>query len=170
MSNKKKNNKKIETKEIKQKLISLFNKIKEFVIKFFKKHWDILSMNLIIFILTVFIESLFYDDLNIFVRIDISNILKFINTIVFIAIPTCFFTWKRNLKTKDILISVPTLYLLFLIFINYCTLREIYGINSLGVSDIPNYIDAIMVTLIFLLFEYPCNKITLKIASKKKKK
>lgn len=140
------------------KIKTFFNKLKNIVIKFLKKHWDILLINLIVFILTVFIESQY-----------IYN-LKFLgwvfNALVFIVVPTLIISLKRNIKTKDILIGIPFLYLLFLIFLDYCTIRELYGINKVYHDTFPNYIDALMVVFIFIFIEY----ITVILINKLKKK
>ena len=70
----------------------------------------------------------------------------------------------RPMKTKEILISIPILYLLFLIFLDYCTIRELYGISSLGLDKTPNYIDALLVVFVFTMIEYVSAFITLKIS------
>ena len=127
------------------RLIDLSNVIKKVVKSFFKKNWNILVMNIIIFILTVFIESLYFSRFNFF---------ELLNAIVFIAVITTIFVLKYSVNRKQILISIPMLYLLFLIFLNYCTLRELYGISSLGLDKIPNFIDALFVVFAFTFFEY----------------
>ena len=127
------------------RLIDLSNAIKKVVKSFFKKNWNILVMNIIIFILTVFIESLYFSRFNFF---------ELLNAIVFIAVITTIFVLKYSVNRKQILISIPMLYLLFLIFLNYCTLRELYGISSLGLDKIPNFIDALFVVFAFTFFEY----------------
>ena len=145
---------------LKKKLVDLINKLKSIVIAFFKKHGDIVVMNIIIFILTVFIESLYIYNLKL--------LMWFFNTIIFIAGPTILFTLKRSLKTKDVLISIPTLYILFLIFLDFCTIRELYGISSLGLDKTPNWVDAIMVVLAFTCIEYITIYLVNKFKNKKK--
>ena len=143
--------------EFLDKLKEIFNKVKNIVVKFFKLHWDILLINVIAFILTVFVESQY---------IDFYNIVALVNAIIFVAIPTAIISYKRNIKTKDLLISIPFLYILFLIFLDYCTIRELYGINTINQDSFPNYIDALMTVFMFTFFEY----ITLFIVNKIKKK
>lgn len=155
------------------KLRIILNKIKKIVFNFFKSHWDLILLDIIIFILTVFIESQYLYNLKLLVW--------FFNTILFIVLPTILFTIIRPLKSKDIFISLPIFYILFLIFLDYCTIRELYGISSLGLDKTPNYIDALLVVFIFTSFEYltayivnrikdkKINKQTEKVISKKKK-
>ncbi len=50
-------NKKINSNSSKDKIISILNKIKVIILKFFRQHWDLILMNIIIFILTIIIES-----------------------------------------------------------------------------------------------------------------
>ena len=145
------NNKKVETNkktsnEGSNKSKEIINKVKDVVVCFLKKHWDILLINIVVFILAVFIESQY-----------IYN-LKFLawafNLILFIVVPTALVCIKRDLKSKDVLISIPFLYILFLICLDYCTIRELYGISTLYNDTFPNYIDALMVVFIFSFFEY----------------
>ena len=143
------------------RLIELGNKLKKILTLFIKKHGNLILMNIIIFILTVFIESLYIHKLKLLVW--------FLNTIVFIAVPTVFFTLKSSIKSKNIWMSIPMLYILFLIFLDFCTLRELYGISSLGIDKIPNYIDSLMVVFAFTCFEYLTVVIVNKIKSSKKK-
>lgn len=132
--------------DILENIKKFFIKVKDIVLKFLKNHWDIIVMNIIIFIFTIFIESQYIYNLKLLVW--------FSNTILFIVIPTLLFSLKRNLKTKDVLFSIPILYILFLIFLDYCTIRELYGISTLRIDTFPNYIDALMVVFVFTFFEY----------------
>lgn len=159
-NNRKKSNKKINSNSSKDKIISILNKIKVIIIDFLKQHWDLILMNIIIFILTVFIESQYLYNLKLLVW--------FLNTILFIVIPTVAFTIIRSIKSKDIFISIPILYILFLVFLDYCTIRELYGISSLGLDKTPNYIDALLVVFIFTSFEYITAFIVNKLKLKKK--
>lgn len=138
------------------RLIELGIKLKKVISIFFYKYKYLMLMNVVIFILTVFIESLYFSRFNFF---------EFLNAIIFIVITTIIFTKKYKIKSKDIVLSIPMLYILFLIFLNYCTIRELYGISKLGLDKIPNYIDALMVVFVFTCFEY----ITAVIINKKKK-
>lgn len=128
------------------KIKMILNKIKNVVLKFLKKHWDLILMNIIIFILTVFVESQYIYNLKL--------LAWFFNAVLFIVVPTLLFSLKRNIRGKDIIISIPILYILFLIFLDYCTIRELYGISTLGIDTFPNYIDALMVVFVFTFFEY----------------
>ena len=141
------------------KLRIILNKIKKIVFNFFKSRWDLILLDIIIFILTVFIESQYLYKLKLLVW--------FFNTILFIVLPTILFTIIRPLKSKDIFISLPIFYILFLIFLDYCTIRELYGISSLGLDKTPNYIDALLVVFIFTSFEYITAFIVNKIKDKK---
>ncbi len=158
-----KNVNKTETKPIGiilDKIKTFLKKLLIIILKFLKKYWQLIVMNIVIFILTVFIESQYIYNLKLLVW--------FFNTILFIVIPTIIFTIKFNIKSKDIVLSIPMLYILFLIFLNYCTIRELYGISSLGLDKTPNYVDAIMVVFVFTLFEYIPAFIINKIMNKNK--
>lgn len=150
---KKKDNKLLDTIKI------ILKRIKKASIIFLKKYWDIIVMNIIIFILTVFIESIYIHKLKLLVW--------FLNTILFVSIPTIIMYLKRNMKTKTILMSIPILYILFLIFLDYCTIRELYGISSLGIDKTPNYVDAILVVFAFTMIEYVSALITCKFKKSK---
>lgn len=150
---KKKDNKLLDTIKI------ILKRIKKASIIFLKKYWDIIVMNIIIFILTVFIESIYIHKLKLLVW--------FLNTILFVSIPTIIMYLKRNMKTKTILMSIPILYILFLIFLDYCTIRELYGISSLGIDKTPNYVDAILVVFVFTMIEYVSALITCKFKKSK---
>lgn len=150
---KKKDNKLLDTMKI------ILKRIKKASIIFLKKYWDIIVMNIIIFILTVFIESIYIHKLKLLVW--------FLNTILFVSIPTIIMYLKRNMKTKTILMSIPILYILFLIFLDYCTIRELYGISSLGIDKTPNYVDAILVVFVFTMIEYVSALITCKFKKSK---
>ena len=146
------------SKKEKTKVEKVLNKIINRIRKFFINYWDLILMNIIIFILTVFIESQYIYHLPL--------LGWFFNTILFVSIPTVIMYIIRPMKTKEILISIPILYLLFLIFLDYCTIRELYGISSLGLDKTPNYIDALLVVFVFTMIEYVSAFITLKIRKK----
>ena len=160
MSNKKTVTTKKASNEGMEKVKKFFIKLKDIVLNFLKKHWDILLINLIVFILTVFVEPLFFDYTLRFFGI--------LTAFAFILIPTALISLKRNIKTKNVLISLPVLYILFLIFLDYCTTRELYGINNLGIDTFPNYIDALMVVFIFTFAEYLVIYIINKLKNNKK--
>ena len=161
MANKKSNKSKKQNNGIKldfSKLKPIINKIINNIKTFFINYWDLIVMNIVIFILTVFVESQYIYNLKLLVW--------FFNTIIFVALPTVLMYIFRPMKTKEILISIPILYLLFLIFLDYCTIRELYGISSLGLDKIPNYIDAVFVVFAFTMVEYISAFITRKIKKK----
>lgn len=145
-------------KQDKTKIEKVLNKIINSIRRFFINYWDLIVMNIIIFILTVFIESQYIYKLPL--------LGWFFNTILFVAVPTVIMYIVRPMKTKSILLSIPILYLLFLIFLDYCTIRELYGISSLGLDKTPNYIDAILVVFVFTMIEYLSAFITLKVRKK----
>lgn len=146
-------------KSICNKIKPLLNKIKKILVIFLKKYWDLILMNIIIFSLTVFIESIYMYNLKM--------IVWMINTLLFIVIPTIVFTIVRPIKSKSIVISIPILYILFLIFLNFCTIRELYGISSLGLDKTPNYIDALLVVFIFTFIEYIVTFVVTRLKDKK---
>ncbi len=124
----------------------LVKKLFYVICKFLKRYWQLILMNIIIFILTVFIESIYIYNLKFLMWVA--------NTFLFVIIPTVFFTLKFNIKSKDIVLSIPMLYILFLIFLDFCTLRDLYGITSGRLDKVPNFIDALMVVFIFTFLEY----------------
>ncbi len=146
-------------KSICNKIKPLLNKIKKILVIFLKKYWDLILMNIIIFSLTVFIESIYMYNLKM--------IIWMVNTLLFIVIPTIVFTIVRPIKSKSIVISIPILYILFLIFLNFCTIRELYGISSLGLDKTPNYIDALLVVFIFTFIEYIVTFVVTRLKDKK---
>lgn len=128
------------------KASEIFNKIKILVLNFLKRHGSLIIMNIIIFILTVFIESIYIYNLKFLVWV--------FNTFLFVLIPTILFTLKFKIKSKDIILSIPILYILFFIFLDFCTLRDLYGITKGNLDTIPSYIDALLVVFIFTFLEY----------------
>jgi hypothetical protein len=145
---------------MKDKLKKLLNCIKSFLLK---NKW-IIIMNIIIFIMTVFIESLYMYQIKVWLMI--------VNTLIFIIVPTFIFNLKYRIRTKDILLSMPILYILFLIFLGFCTQRDIFYITSgsNSVDTIPNFIDALFVVFVFTFVEYFTTLFTTKVILKEKKK
>ncbi len=129
------------------------------ILKFLKRYWQLILMNIIIFILTVFIESIYIYNLKFLMWVT--------NTVLFVVIPTIIFTLKFKIKSKDIILSVPILYIMFLIFLDFCTLRDLYGITSGRLDKVPNFIDALMVVFIFTFLEYITVYIINRISQKK---
>lgn len=146
-------NKKGSTNKWKVVLKNILINIKRFgekllyiIYRFLKRYWQLILMNIIIFILTVFIESIYIYDLKFLTWVT--------NTVLFVVIPTIIFTIKFKIKSKDIVLSIPMLYVLFLMFLDFCTLRDLYGITSGRLDKVPNFIDALMVVFIFTFLEY----------------
>lgn len=139
-----------------------FNNIKKIIIDFFVKYKYLLITDIVIFILTIFIESLY--------MYKVGNLLWIINTIIFIVLPTIVVTIRSDIKSKDVVISLPVFYLLFLIFINYCTMHDLYGITNKSVDILPSFIDALLVVFIFTFFQYMTVLVTNNFKALKKKK
>lgn len=157
--NSKTTNKRKSNSKNQNRLMELFDKLKIIVLKFFKKNWQLILMNIIIFILTVFIESIYIYNLKF--------LLWVFNTFLFVLIPTIIFTLKFKIKSKDIILSIPMLYILFLLFLDFCTLRDLYGITKGSLDTIPSFIDALLVVFIFVFFEYMGCFITNQIMNKR---
>lgn len=132
--------------EKKKDIKTILCNIGKSILNFFNKHWPLILMNVIIFSLAVFIESIYIYNIGV--------VYQMLNTVLFIIIPTIIFCILGKVKSMDIIISIPVLYVLFLIFLNFCTMRDLYGITSGSLDSIPNYIDALFVVFIFTLVEY----------------
>jgi hypothetical protein len=143
------------------KIKKLFNKIKDVVLKFLDRYWQLIVLDIVIFILTVFIESIYIYNLKFLMWVS--------NTLLFIIIPTIILTLLFKIKSKDIIVSVPIFYVLFLIFLDFCTLRDLYGITTRTHDILPSFIDALLVVFIFTCFEYVTCFITNKVKDKIKK-
>lgn len=146
-------------KKILTKLKLVGKNLLRIILKFLKRYWQLILMNIIIFILTVFIESIYIYNLKFLMWVT--------NTVLFVVIPTIIFTLKFKIKSKDIILSVPILYIMFLIFLDFCTLRDLYGITSGRLDKVPNFIDALMVVFIFTFLEYITVYIINRISQKK---
>ncbi len=129
-------------------------------IKFLKKYKYLIILDIIIFILTVFVESLY--------MYKVGKIIWLISTLLYIIIPTIVMAAINKVKAKEIVISIPIFYVLFLIFLNYCTMRDLYGITSGSLDKIPSFIDALFVVFAFTLIEYISAK-TVSLFKRKKK-
>lgn len=155
----------------KEKILTFLNNLKELIIKyskitykksvkFLKRYKYLILLNVIIFILTVFIESLY--------MYKVGKIIWVISTFLFIVIPTMIMCIIRKVKASEIIVSLPIFYVLFLIFLNYCTMRDLYGITSGSLDKIPNFIDAIFVVFAFSLIQYGSAKVVELFKGKKK--
>lgn len=137
---------KIVLKKFLTKLKIVGQNLLKIIFKFLKRYWQLILMNIIIFILTVFIESIYIYNLKFLMWVA--------NTFLFVIVPTIIFTLKFKIKSKDIILSIPMLYIMFLMFLDFCTLRDLYGITSGRLDKVPNFIDALMVVFIFTFLEY----------------
>lgn len=155
----------------KDKILKFLNNLKEIMVKyskvairesvkFLKRYKFLIILNIIIFILTVFIESLY--------MYKVGKIVWVISTLLFIIIPTIVMCAIKKVKANEIIVSIPIFYVLFLIFLKYCTMRDLYGITSGSLDKIPNFIDAIFVVFAFALIQYGSAKIAELFKGKKK--
>lgn len=152
----------MDTKKSKKKISfkDVLKQIGKKILKFFNKYGLLIIMNAIIFSLTIFIESIYFYHIGLW---------WVLNTILFIVVPTVIFCIWGKIDSLDVIVSVPVLYILFLIFLNFCTMRDLYGITSGNLDSIPNYIDALFVTFIFTFIEYITAYIVKVIKNHKKK-
>lgn len=87
-----------------------------------------------------------------------------------IVIVTDVFYLLKKIKYEEILFSIIILFVLNLIFIKYCTIRDLYGITSHGSLDkCPALIDALFVDFIIVFIEYVTLFLTRFIKNKKEK-
>lgn len=124
----------------------ILNNIWKAIKRFCLRYWPLMLMNLIIFILTVFVEGIYFNNLTAGWAI--------LNAAVFIIVPTIIFNIWGRVTSEDIILSIPMLYILFLISLGYCTLRDLYWITSGSVDMIPAFLDALFVVFIFTFIEY----------------
>lgn len=146
----------------KDKLLLVLKNILKIIVKFLKTYKYLIALDVIVFILAVFIESLF--------MYKVGQLVWVLATILFVVIPTIVFNVINKVSLKDIKVSLFIFYLLFLIFLKFCTMRDLYGITSGDVDFLPNFIDAIFVVFIFTMLEYIPTGIIEKIKNKKTKK
>ena len=120
---------------------------KESIIKFFKEHWGIILMNFIIFIILFFLIPLLFNYVN-------PNIWRTL-FIITIALVTDIFYLKKYIKYDHVLFSIIILFILNILIIDYCTIRDLYGITSHGDLDkSPAIIDALLVDIVIVFLEY----------------
>lgn len=135
----------------------------EKVKKIFNEYKMILLMNVIIFAALFFgIGQLVGTVKPLFWRI--------LFVLIVIIITDIFYILKK-IKYEHVLVSLPILFILNLIFIRYCTIRDLYGITSHGKLDkCPAILDALMVDLIIIMIEYITLLVTRFIINKMNKK
>ena len=115
--------------------------------KVFLNNAMIVLMNVIIFVMIFFILPLLI--------VRVNPIIWRIAFLFIIAIITNVFYLTKKIKYEQVLISLPILFILNLLILNYCTLNDLYGITSHGSLDkCPAIIDALMVDMIIVFVEY----------------
>ena len=124
----------------------ILNNIWKAIKRFFLRYWPLMLMNVIIFVLTVFVEGIYFNNLTAGWAI--------LNAAAFIIVPTIIFNIWGRVTSEDIILSIPMLYILFLISLGYCTLRDLYWITDGAVDMIPAFLDALFVVFIFTFIEY----------------
>ena len=138
---------------------------KENILRFLREHVGILIMNLIIFIILFFLIPLLFNIVN-------PYIWRALFLLVIIVTTSLLYIFNK-IKYEHVLYSLPILFILNLIIIKYCTIRDLYGITSHGNLDkSPAIIDALLVDIIIVFIEYVTLFITrliLNIINKKKK-
>lgn len=158
-------------KSAKEKILNFLTNLKDIIVKYFKiaykesvkflkRYKYLITLDIVIFILTVFIESLY--------MYEVGKLVWVISTIIFIVVPTIVMCNINKVKANEIIVSVPILYVLFLVFLNYCTMRDLYGITNGSLDKIPSFIDAMFVVFAFSLIEYVTAKIVEFFKGKKK--
>ncbi len=127
-------------------------KILNFIIKFLKDNKVLLILNILIFVLTVLIHSLYVYKIN--------SLLTYIIMLIYIIVPTVLATIKFKLNKLNILITIVEFYIMFLLSMNYCTRYDLYGITNSTIDSLPSYVEALMVVFVFSAIEYMTFKIT----------
>ena len=127
-------------------------KILNFIIKFLRGRKVLLILNILIFVLTVLIHSLYVYKIN--------SLLTYIIMLIYIIVPTVLATIKFKLNKLNILITIVEFYIMFLLSMNYCTRYDLYGITNSTIDSLPSYVEALMVVFVFSAIEYMTFKIT----------
>ena len=138
---------------------------KESIIKFLKEHVGIFLMNVIIFIVLFLLIPLMINHVN-------PIIWRTIFVLTIIAVTDLFYLFNK-MKYEHILYSLLILFIFNFIFLDYCAIRDLYGITSHGSLDkSPAILDALLVDMVIVFIEYATLFITRfikKIVNKKKK-
>ena len=120
---------------------------KENILRFLKEHVGILIMNLIIFVILFFLIPLLFNVVN-------PYIWRVLFLLVIIVTTSLFYIFNK-IKYEHVLYSLPILFILNLIIIKYCTIRDLYGITAHGNLDkAPAIIDALLVDIVIVFIEY----------------
>ena len=114
----------------------------------FNKYKMIVLMNIIIFALLFF-------GLGLLVVPHFKAIIWRILFVLFIIVTTDIFYLFKKIKYEQVLLSLPILYILNLIFLRYCALRDLFGITNYEIKDkCPAFIDALLIDIIIVFIEY----------------
>lgn len=120
---------------------------KENILRFLKDHVGILLMNFVLFIVLFFLIPLLFNLVNPYIWRAIFLLVIIVTTILFYMF--------NKVKYEHVLYSLPILFILNLIIIKYCTIRDLYGITSHGSLDkAPAIIDALLVDMVIVFIEY----------------
>ena len=120
---------------------------KESIIKFLKEHVGIFLMNVIIFIVLFLLIPLMINHVN-------PIIWRTLFVLTIIAVTDLFYLFNK-MKYEHILYSLLILFIFNLIFLDYCTIRDLYGITSHGSLDkSPAILDALLVDMVIVFIEY----------------
>ena len=120
---------------------------KEKIINFLKEHVWIFLMNVIMFIILYILIPLLFNRVNAYVW-------RPLFVLAIVAITDIFYLLKK-IKYEHVLYSLPILYVLTLFIIDYCTRRDLYGITSHGNLDkCPALVDALLINLVIVFFQY----------------
>ena len=120
---------------------------KESIIKFLKEHVGIFLINVIIFIVLFLLIPLMINHVN-------SIICRTLFVLTIIVVTDLFYLFNK-MKYEHILYSLLILFIFNLIFLDYCTIRDLYGITSHGSLDkSPAILDALLVDMVIVFIEY----------------
>ena len=137
-------------------------KILNYIIKFLKDNKVLLILNILIFVLTVLIHSLYVYKIN--------SLLTYLIMLIYIIVPTVLAIIKFKLNKLNILITIVEFYIMFLLSMNYCTRYDLYGITNSTIDSLSPYVEALMVVFVFSAIEYITFKITNMLKEEKKVK
>ncbi len=120
---------------------------KEKVLNFLRDRIGIFVMNIIIFVALFFLIPLLFNHVNPF-------IWRLLFVLVIIGVTDAFYLTKK-IKYDDVLYSIIVLFIFNLIFLDYCTIQDLYGITSHGSLDkCPAILDALLVDIVIVFIEY----------------
>ena len=114
----------------------------------FNKYKMIVLMNVIVFIVLFF-------GLGLFIVPHFKAIVWRILFVLLTILVTDIFYILKKIKYEQVLLSLPIIFILNLIFLKFCTLRDLYGITSYEINDkCPAIIDALLIDMIIVFIEY----------------